>query len=124
MPCPDRKATVLIVEDETLVRMHGADILEDAGFAVLEAGNADQALAMLDRHDDVQVLLSDIDMPGSMDGVALAHLVHARWPKIRLLLTSGHHQIPKAAIPDDGKFMRKPWAQEVLIGKIREMLRA
>jgi DNA-binding NtrC family response regulator len=120
---PDQKAIVLVVEDETLVRMHGTDILEEAGFIVLEAADAEQAVAILCQRDDVHVLFSDIDMPGEMDGLKLAHHVHARWPKIRLLLTSGHHVIEAAAIPSNGKFIAKPWAQEVLIGKIQEVLR-
>lgn len=115
---------MLVVEDETLVRMYGADILEEAGFTVLEAAEAGQALAILSHHDDLQLLFSDIDIPGEIDGFGLAHRVHARWPKIRLLLTSGHHLIETSAIPGDGQFIRKPWAQEVLIGKIHELLRA
>jgi len=116
------KPAVLVVEDDTLIRMLGVDILEDAGFAVLEAANADEAVAILGQHDDVRLLFSDIDMPGSMDGVDLARLVHERWPTIRLLLTSGHHRLPNSAVPDDGKFVRKPWTSEMLVGKIREML--
>jgi len=104
------------------VRMHGMDILEDAGFEVLEAGNADEAMTILGKHDDVRLLFSDVDMPGSMNGLKLAQLVHERWPTIRLLLTSGHHQLLEATLPDSGKFVSKPWTQEVLIKKIRDVL--
>jgi len=116
------KATVLVVEDETLVRLYGMDILEDAGFRVLDAGNADEAIAVLQSHDEVALLFSDIDMPGSMNGLELAHLVHDRWPNIRLLLTSGHRQPTQDQIPDDGRFMRKPWGEQALMAKIREIL--
>ena len=121
---PDGKTmiTVLMVEDEPLVRMHGIGILEDAGFEVLEAANADEALAILRQHDHVRLLFSDIDMPGSMDGLELARLVHQRWPNIRLLLTSGHHNMQTAVLPDDGKFVRKPWTQNVLIEKVRDTM--
>lgn len=118
----DTKPTILVVEDDTLIRMLGVNILEEAGFEVLEAANADEGIAILSEHGHVRLLFSDIDMPGSMDGVELARLVHDRWPSIRLLLTSGHHNLPEAAIPDDGKFVRKPWSEEFLIGKIRAIL--
>jgi len=116
------KTTVLVVEDKMLVRMHGMDILEHAGFEVLEARNADEAIAILGEHDDVRVLFSDVDMPGGMDGLRLAQLVHERWPTIRLLLTSGHHKLQEATLPDSGKFVSKPWTQDALIQKIRDVL--
>lgn len=118
------KNAILVVEDDTLIRMLGVDILEEAGFEVLEAANADDALAILIEHDEVRLLFSDVDMPGSMNGVDLARLVHERWPRIRLLLTSGHHRLRSSLIPDDGKFVSKPWTADMLVGKVREMLAA
>lgn len=118
----DAKPAILVVEDETLIRMLSVDILEEAGFDVLEAANADEAVEILGQHSDVRLLFSDIDMPGSMDGVDLARHVHSRWPNIRLLLTSGHHRLEDGEVPDEGKFVRKPWTQEMLISKIRAML--
>jgi DNA-binding NtrC family response regulator len=124
MPEADNSPTVLIVEDETLVRMHGTDILEDAGFAVIEAADADEAVAILTADDRVHLLFSDVDMPGSMDGLGLAHLVHDRWPHIRVLLTSGHHRIGSDRLPAAGQFMPKPWMQHALVEKIRGLLAA
>lgn len=123
---PERKSlsTVLIVEDETLVRMHGSDVLGEAGFEVIEAADADEALAILGRHDGVHLLFSDIDMPGSMDGLKLAQLVHERWPHIRLLLTSGHYRLDDGELPAEGRFLRKPWKQDALVGSIRNLLKA
>lgn len=118
----DPISTVLIVEDEILVRMYGADLLTEAGFEVIEAGNADEALAILSGLDHVHLLFSDIDMPGSMDGLDLAKIVHERWPHVRLLLTSGHHRLDVAHLPSEGEFVRKPWAQEALIDRIRQLL--
>lgn len=122
MPNANVIATVLVVEDDTLVRMHGTDILEDAGYRVLEAANADEALAILSGQRDVHVLFSDVDMPGSMDGLDLARLVHERWPHIHLLLTSGHHAVQGSDLPDRGKFVRKPWSSEMLVDRIRGFL--
>lgn len=116
------KQTVLVVEDNTLVRMHGVDMLEEAGFTVLEAETADAALVILQQHEDVELLFSDVDMPGSMDGVELARRVHDRWPWIALLLTSGHHNIDEDELPDGGRFVRKPWTQERLMSKIQAVL--
>ena len=124
MPDTNVMTTILVVEDDTLVRMHGTDILEDAGYEVLEAANADEALAILNEQQDVHVLFSDVDMPGSMDGLDLARLVHKRWPHIHLLLTSGHHPVQSADLPDRGKFVRKPWSSEVLVERIQGFLHA
>ncbi|SEI83304.1 Response regulator receiver domain-containing protein [Sphingobium sp. AP50] len=117
-------STVLIVEDETLVRMLGTDILEEAGFIVVEAANADEAMAVLQGQPDVHLLFSDVDMPGTMDGLELAKLVHERWPRIRLLLTSGHHRLASADIPGTGQFVPKPWSGTALVDKIRGLLAA
>jgi len=124
MPDGEVKATILNVEDEILVRMCGTDILQDAGFVVLEAGNADEALALLVIHHEVRLLFSDLDMPGSMDGLELARIVHERWPDIGLLLTSGQHQPSQAAIPDAGRFLSKPWTHDELIRNVRHLLAA
>ena len=114
-------ATVLVVEDDTLVRMHGTNILEEAGYEVVEASNADEALAILNQKSDVHLVFSDVTMPGSMDGLELARLVNERWPHIHLLLTSAHHRLPDAEVPGEGKFVRKPWSSESLIERIREL---
>jgi CheY-like chemotaxis protein len=123
MAC-DARQTILVVEDEALIRMHGVDILESEGFDVLEAETADEAVALLDTHNTIHLLFSDIDMPGSMDGIELARLVHARWPNIGLLLTSGHREVPEGTLPDHGRFVRKPWTEAMLVEKIRATLAA
>ncbi|WP_459666712.1 response regulator [Novosphingobium sp. 11B] len=123
MPADDNQ-TVLVVEDNVLVRMHGVDILEDAGFTVLEAETADEAIILLQGQQDVHLLFSDIDMPGSMNGLELAQLVRDRWPRVRLLLTSGHHHIEGNALPEHGRFVRKPWTRERLIATIQATLDA
>src|SRR5918994_5122827 len=87
----DEPPVVLVVEDEPLVRMTAVDELEEVGFQVLEAANADVAMTVLEaRSDEVQVLFTDVNMPGSMDGLALAERVHRRWSHIRLLISSGY----------------------------------
>jgi len=114
--------TVLVVEDDQLVRMHGIGVLEEAGFQVIEADNADVALEILDRGVPVTLLFSDIAMPGSMDGLELVRVVHERWPSVRLLLTSGHHRLMEGEAPEAVRFVRKPWNSESLVGHVRELV--
>src|SRR4051794_3459836 len=102
--------TVLLVDDDDLVRMFGVDILEEAGFRVIEADSADTALRTLEAQvKAVSVLVTDVHMPGSMDGHELARVVHERWPGIKIVITSGRAQIPPRDIPDHGRFLPKPW---------------
>jgi CheY-like chemotaxis protein len=123
MPIPGRPL-ILVVEDEAIVRMHGCDMLESAGFEVIEAGTADEAVTLLEEHDDVRLIFSDIDMPGSMDGLELAALVHDRWPRIGFLITSGHRRPCGGDLPDEGQFIAKPWQEDRVVGKIRSILQS
>jgi CheY-like chemotaxis protein len=87
---PVARPVVLVVEDEPLLRMMAADIVEEAGMQPVEAADADAAIEILERRTDVRILFSDIRMPGSMDGLKLADAVRTRWPAINIILTSGH----------------------------------
>jgi DNA-binding NtrC family response regulator len=103
--------------------MTAADELDDAGFRVLEAKNADEALAVLEAHsDEVQVLFTDVDMPGSMDGMALAERVYQRWPHLLLLISSGYPRPHPDEIPDHGRFVPKPYIGATLVRHITEMM--
>ena len=86
---PDSTPVVLVVEDEMVLRMRAVDIVQDAGFVPIEAISADQALEILESRDDISLLFTDIQMPGSMDGLQLAHTTHSRWPHIKIILVSG-----------------------------------
>lgn len=114
MPTSPELSTVLLVEDEPLIRMHGVDILQDAGFRVLEAADADEAIVILEGGDTIHLVFSDVDMPGSMDGMQLVRLVHERWPDIALLVTSGNHRLLDGDVPGPGRFVRKPWTTNAL----------
>lgn len=119
-----QKLTILVVEDDALVRLHGIGVLEDAGFDVLNAANADEAITLLKEHGHVSLMFSDINMPGTMDGIELAQFVHGHWPHVRLLLTSANHQPGLDTTLKAGCFMGKPWGQEALIRRVRDMLAA
>ena len=84
--------TVLIVEDEPLIRLVAVDTLEDAGFAAFEASDAGQAIALLKQHKEIRILFTDVNMPGEMDGVSLAHYVRARWPEVKIVVTTGQRR--------------------------------
>jgi len=112
---------VLIVEDEPLVRLTGADLLAEAGFEVLEAGNADEALRILEATPEVRVVFSDVEMPGSLDGLGLARNICRRWPSIGIVLTSGH-RIRAETIPREGMFLPKPYDGQVLVRHIEEIV--
>src|SRR5215207_5219524 len=102
------KPKVLVVEDEMVLRMRAVDIVEDAGFTAVEAVNADEALSILESRSDISLLFSDIQMPGSMDGLKLAHAVHHRWPSIKIILVSGQIKVAGAEAPEDSRFFGKP----------------
>jgi CheY-like chemotaxis protein len=116
-----RRHVVLIVEDEPLVRLTGADLLAEAGFEVFEAGNADEALRILEATQEVRVVFSDVEMPGSLDGVGLARHICQRWSSIGIVLTSGH-RIREETIPRDGKFLPKPYDGRALVRQIEEIV--
>jgi CheY-like chemotaxis protein len=103
------RQTVLIVEDEPFLRMDAAEAISAAGYMVVEAGNADEAIAILERRADISIVFTDIDMPGSMDGLKLAHVVRGRWPPIRIIATSGHARVSERDLPGSSRFIPKPY---------------
>ena len=115
---------VLVVEDEMVLRLRAVDIVEDAGFTAVEAVNADQALAILESRSDIALLFSDIQMPGSMDGLTLAHAVHARWPSIKIVLVSGQVKLSDSDRPADSRFFGKPLEMKEMIAELQEMVGA
>jgi len=114
-----RKVKVLVVEDQPLLRLHAVDMIEDAGFIALEAEDADAAVAMLMLSADVQLLFTDIEMPGSMDGVELAALVRDRWPPMHIIVTSGRDLVDASTLPVGCPFIAKPPIWAALIETMR-----
>jgi two-component sensor histidine kinase/ActR/RegA family two-component response regulator len=115
---------VLVVEDEMVLRMRAVDIVEDAGFRPVEAVNADEALSILESRSDISLLFTDIQMPGSMDGLKLAHAVHDRWPSIKIILVSGQVKPSDAEKPADSRFFGKPLGVEQMIAELQAMVGA
>jgi two-component system, response regulator PdtaR len=110
-------ATVLIVEDEFLVRNVLQFELEEAGYDVILADNADAAIAILEGRGDIHLAFTDINMPGSMDGLKLAACVRDRWPPIHIIITTGDAR--PSEIPANALFIPKPYVGRTVIDAMR-----
>jgi CheY-like chemotaxis protein len=115
------KPVLLIVEDEVLVRMLAVEIAEEAGYSVLEVTEADEAIRVLQKRPDIRVVLTDIDMPGSLDGLELAHAIRHRWPPIQVVLTSGKMRPAPDELPERSHFVPKPYDFSRMTGLLREL---
>jgi CheY-like chemotaxis protein len=117
-----KRPVVLIVEDELLLRMNAVDMIAAAGFEAIEAANADEAIEILENRRDITVVFTDIQMPGSMDGLKLARAVRGRWPPIKIVATSGHVDVAETDLPDGGRFLPKPYNSHQIAGILRELI--
>lgn len=113
--------TVLIVDDEPLIRLDAASVLEEAGFHVIEAGSADEAIDILNSTPGIWAIFTDVDMPGSMDGIRLAHAVRDRWPPVHIFVMSGHRIVADADLPVGGRFFSKPYDSVAVAAAFREL---
>ena len=113
--------TVLVVEDEPLLRMLATEFLNDAGFETLSAADADEAVAILERVPDIGVVFSDIDMPGSMNGLRMAMSIHRRWPTIGVLLASGRAAPSMHDLQGGTAFLQKPYSEGEVIETLRRL---
>jgi two-component system, response regulator PdtaR len=119
---PDSPVYVLVVEDDFLNRLHAVNLVEDAGYIAVEASNADEAITILEARKDILIVFTDIDMPGSMDGLKLAHAIRERWPPIELILTSGHFDLSDDEIPERGRFFPKPYRDQEIISALQHFV--
>ena len=103
-----KPATILVVENEAIILMELADWLAGVGLTVLTAFSADEAVDLLDTHPEVGLLMTDVSMPGSMDGLALAHLTHESWPLVKIVVTSGRMDQREDELPAGSVFVPKP----------------
>ena len=121
-PSACERPVVLIVEDEFLVRMDTRAALETAGFDVLEAGDADEAIAILSASNDIRLIFTDVHMPGSMDGLKLVHFVRDRWPPVKIVATSGRVRITDSDLPEGGRFLPKPYSAGEITATLHELI--
>jgi CheY-like chemotaxis protein len=114
--------TILVVDDDPILRVHISELLQDAGYQVLEASNTDEALAVLEQHSNIKLLFTDVQMPPGADGIALAEIVQNRWPDVSVLVTSGGLNLSDDDIPDGGEFVSKPYSRKLLLSRIERMI--
>ena len=114
---------VLVVEDEAIIRMGAMALVESAGFDVVEAKDADEAIRILEVRPDIRLVFTDIDMPGTMDGLKLSHFIRDRWPPVKLILASGKAILDEASLPEGARFFSKPYVERSISDMIVEMLR-
>ena len=116
------RPTILVAEDNEILRLLACELLEEHGYTVVEADNAEEALKVMEKRKDVRLLFTDIEMPPGCDGLELAREIHVRWPKVLLVITSGKVKPTRAEIADDGRFIRKPYRAKDLLGQIDELI--
>ncbi len=119
---PDAGHSILIVEDEALVRFDLVEFFENAGWRVFEARSADEAIGLLERHGAVHAVVTDVEMPGSMDGIRLAHAVQRRFPPAALFVVSGDVPVTADALPAGSTFLSKPFDHHRLLARIESAL--
>lgn len=115
------RPAVLVVEDEPIIRMDAVGMIEDAGFRTYEAKSADDGISLLEKYPDIGILFTDIDMPGSMNGVGLTHLVRERWPTTKIIVASGAVETIKATLPVGAQFFPKPYPMNQIVDALYEM---
>jgi two-component system, response regulator PdtaR len=120
----NKRVAVLVVEDEHLIRMDTASSLETSGFIVYEAENAAEAIRSLEAHNEIRLIFTDINMPGSMDGLALARYVRGRWPPVKIIVTSGYVKLRDSDLPSGALFVEKPYYPKHIAQKMSELIAA
>jgi two-component system, response regulator PdtaR len=117
----EKKVTILVVDDEAMVRLLAKTFLEEANFHALLASSADEAIGVLEQREDIKAIITDVEMPGSMDGVRLANAVRDRWPPVAIIVMSGQWQEP-SALPENSRFFQKPFSPKEVISAVRELV--
>jgi CheY-like chemotaxis protein len=120
-PAGEGQPIVLVVEDEPLLRMLAVEVVEEAGFIAIEAQDADEAVILLESRTDITLLFTDINMPGNMDGLKLAHSVRDRWPPIKILVVSGQVRLQSSDLPTNSCFLGKPYQASALVDELRSL---
>lgn len=116
------RAVVLVVEDNALIRLGALDLVRSAGYEALEACDADEAIRILESRDDIDLVFTDVQMPGTMDGLKLSHYIRDRWPPVKLLVASGMTILEESSLPMGSMFAPKPYNDHEIIDKMAQLL--
>ena len=112
-------AVILIVEDEFLISEYLSKVLKDSGYEVIATANADEAISVLETLDDIRVMITDINMPGSMDGLKLAAAVRGRWPPIKIIIATGKGRPRAEQMPEQSQFLSKPYSSQRVLAALQ-----
>ena len=115
---------VLVVEDDALIRLSAVDLVTSAGFEAIEAANADEAIRILEARQDIRLVFTDVEMPGTMDGIKLAHYIKRRWPPVLLIIASGRAIVQESDLPEGTRFFPKPYQDHTIVKEISRMIKA
>jgi two-component system, response regulator PdtaR len=118
------RPVVLVVEDDILLRWTATAIIEQTGFDVVEAGSGVEAMSVLEKRSDIRTVFTDVEMPGSINGLQLAHLIRTRWPSIGIMATSGQLRLREDDLPEGARFLHKPYAVEHLADALKELMQS
>ena len=113
---------VLVVEDDFLLLINALDLVEEAGLQAYGARDAEEAIALMEQHDDIRILFTDVQMPGTMDGLALARAVRGRWPPVTIMVTSGMIKVTKDDMPENGMFFAKPYPPASIVQALNKIV--
>jgi CheY-like chemotaxis protein len=117
----DKATVVLVVEDEPLLLLLAGALVEEAGLQPLYAGNADEAVAILEQRQDIRIVFTDVEMPGSMNGIKLAAAIRHRWPPIQIVVVSGRSVIRPSQLPEGAQFFAKPYNEQKIVETLQFM---
>jgi len=118
----DGKAVILVVEDSVLIRMSAVDLVESAGYEALQANDADEAIRIMESRSDIDLVFTDVEMPGTMDGIKLAHYIRNRWPPVRLIVASGKAILEESGLLEGSRFFAKPYDDHAITDAMARML--
>jgi CheY-like chemotaxis protein len=116
------RAVVLVVEDSTIIRMGAVDLVRSAGYEALEARDADEAIRILESRSDIDLVFTDVQMPGTMDGIKLSHYIRDRWPPVKLIVASGKAILEESSLPEGSRFFPKPYSDHAIADAMACML--
>jgi len=119
-----KSSAILVVEDDALIRLSAVDLVTSAGFEAVEAANADEAIRILEARQDIRLVFTDVEMPGTMDGIKLAHYIKRRWPPVLLIIASGRAIVQESDLPEGTRFFPKPYQDHTIVKEISRMIKA
>lgn len=115
-------AVILVVEDSAVIRMGAVDLVRSAGYEAVEAGDADEAIRILEARTDIDLVFTDVQMPGTMDGLKLSHYIRDRWPPVKLIVASGNTIIEESSVPEGSRMFSKPYHDHEITDAIARLL--